>query len=334
MPSASALDTARSMLERPEEEMQSRYISGISGKGPLTLEPISPDQYQTWREEQATFLGLTVHGFDSSAQVSNYDNPDKAIKTTRNFLGLYGIGLSFGDKKAELYGIDGEALTQEQRRSKELANNLVAMNVYISKYPVQFLNKIGLRKIVLMEGAVTDVGDIIDQKVAGEVNPTLQPGVIFLDYAAASATDHEIAHLVDEAMGCLGSEDRTTLRTNGRDIYGKPTTSTTLSLEKFQKDQGVNPQLDANAVGAFKAKKKQVATLSSYGITNRDEDIAEINKDIQRGFFGRYKDGLAPVLHEKFLNQLARLHMLDPATTKFISTTSYHGDPFGVEGIK
>jgi len=332
VPPAEAYAATQQMLDAPEEEMVTRFNYSISGKGPETDRAISLKTYQAWVSQKAAALGRTMHSFDPNDYVAEWQDPEKAWKFSTAFLGQYGIQLSLGEGMGALFGIDGDRLTNEQRRSADFAKNLMLLDQQVSKYPVEFIrDKAQQGTVVFMDGRVTDLGDIIERKVAGEAASPLHPGTIFLDYKYGGiAYDHELGHIVDVRMGCLDKPDPTLTNNNPPDTYGPPERSKTLSMEAFE-EQARGKTLTMQQTNDL---EKKVVTVSKYGVTDREEDVAEINKDIERGFFGRYSHGLGTSLENKFRLQLARYYTFDAATTQLIATTSYHDNPGVISGVK
>lgn len=335
VPSAEAIRAADTFLHQPEDPMVTRYNNWLTGKGDAAAnDAIDASQYREWTAQKAAELGLTQHLFDPDAHIEEQTNVTKSRAATSQFLAQYGIELSFGDTPGEMDGIDGRPTTEEERNSKEMALHLVLLNQQVSKYPVEFLRKLHHTKIVMMRGLPIKHGDGLGGTAAGEVSGA-HPGDVFLDFSAPPLVyDHEVGHLVDTAESCITEDDPALIALNQGNIYGPSEKVDTISLERVERSAAVISTPDQKQT--VLNQKRAVRTMTDYGTTNRPEDVAEIHKDLLRGFFGRYTADLvpSPILEDKTRLQLARLYTLDADTTRFLAATSYHGHPGKIRSLE
>ncbi len=327
VPSPEALQAAQNLLDAPEDPMVTRFSANF-GKGD-SVEPISQEGFDAWRVQKAAENELTIHPF-KDRELSPDVTGEKLIAARRQqaeaFLGQYGITLSFGDEFGKLWGMDGNPLTPEQRRDPKMAEAYFSIQNFVSRYPVEFLQQTGQREIVLMDGRVTDVGDTIDRKVAGQVSPA-HPHTIYLDYKYPEVIDHELAHQVTNRMGCMTTPDPNFVTLNQNNTYGPPNENTAPTLEdyqfKTQRGQPVAPDY-----------KKKLVYPTRYARTNHVEETAELGKNILNPSFGNYDDKTGSILEEKFVYELARYYTIDPKATRFFAQTSYRAAGRQVTSVK
>ncbi len=221
---------------------------------------------------------------------------------------------------SSLVGIDGIPVTPEQAATPQFAANTLGLAEEVSRYPEEFIRKIGVQKAVIMQGT---------NGVGGEVAVSKHPHTIFLDRNLSRAFDHELSHLVDDVSGCLKDADPTFVNLNPGDIYnGSPDRSHYTNAEQhlmhviYAKYDIVDPDQPKLSPAALQDEHDRIGAVSEYSFTSGPEDKAENGVVLEQGDIRRYIDISTPPVQAKIKEIAARYYQIDAATTRFLIESS------------
>lgn len=324
-PTEADLLATRRILVKPPEPSISAFNKAEYEQPDQTLPYDAMRQYVQLDDLKnsvtAKKYGLTVHPYEpafNEFDKTNETGPfEHFFNVSKLFLAQYGISLEVGDahKKYD----EGKAPSRRYLELPTVKQGLMQMVHSISRLPVEFIDYVRLRHIVLLDLENTGSSASVDRD---PINRTM---TIDLNTADPLDVEHELSHLEDETEcgPTHVNQDHHFSDLNGGNIYKK--TKKALSSERFsdiETDLIIehdNLRLTQTEQHRLDILKTEIVTDTEYSLKSVMEDKAEIRRHILwDGGWEAFLDVHGTRLFKKYIYLAARLNYTLPRIFRFI----------------